>query len=80
MLKSRWTFNILYDSPLWYWDIVYDKLYAIYYLKDIDTMYKNLDFTYNTVNFSDLPIYVEVLQEQGIRVVIILVITFWPVI
>lgn len=73
-------FNILYDSPLWYWAIVYDKLYAIYYLKDIDTMYKNLDFTYNTVNFSDLPIYVEVLQEQGIRVVIILVITFWPVI
>lgn len=43
-------------------------------------MYKNLDFTYNTVNFTDLPIYVEVLQEQGIRVVIILVITFWRVI
>lgn len=36
-------------------------------------MHKNLDFTYNRVNFTDLPIYVEELQESGMRVVIIMV-------
>lgn len=37
-------------------------------------MDKNLDFTYDTVNFAGLPQYIDELKEQGIRFIIILVI------
>ncbi|XP_077026637.1 sucrase-isomaltase, intestinal-like isoform X2 [Tamandua tetradactyla] len=69
---SRWGYhnmNVLKNTieRLKHYDIPHDVLHG-----DIDYMERQMDFTYDKINFAGLPEYIEELKKDGIHYVIIL--------
>ncbi len=54
--------------------LIFKIIFYYFLIKDIDHFRDQLDFTYNQVNFSGLPEYIEDIQSKGMKFIIILVI------